>query len=192
MIFDQIDENKRVHTSLRMNNLRWEEVKILQSKLDRGKDDVFNNAIYSYFRYRFCVVSIVNKISKKCYIDIVGLEKVLSKNFDIHSFSKMEPSLLVDYEQYGLGSFDIKIHAVFNSADEGLDYRDFLINRFIDSGYSYYSYDLINEIVPRFFILRIKYSISVKIIQYCVKKKITLNQLFLRFLSSLKAKQTSD
>jgi len=160
-------------------------IKEMTHTLGFPRDRLFDNMVASYNGYRSVVVSVFCKISRKFYIDIVSQERMYSEDFERHLFQRCDTGLHSDYLEYGIGEFIIYRHGLFASQKEAMDYRDFLINRFLDSGFVYYGFDVVNGIVPRFLTIKMKLEIVEELFEYCRVKKMTVNRVVGHYLKKL-------
>lgn len=183
--FEQYDVLDRIKTTVRISGDRLNDVNHLCSVMNTNKEKLFDNMIYVYTYHRVCVVSIKCKITKKVYVDLFGIEKILHRNFNLNVFSQCEPMIRNDLLQYGVGEFEVEVLGIFRSSSEALNYRDFLINRYLDLGYDYYGYDLANGIIPRFLCIRLDLEIVDKLFNYCRKKGISVNNLLSKLIGKL-------
>ena len=183
--YEKYNKIEMVKNNIRIDSDKMILIDQLRKTLDISKEKLFDNMIQVYAYHRICVVSIRCKVSKKVYVELFGIDKVLNKNFGIKVFNNCESFIRNDLVQYGVGEFEIEVHAIFRSNVEALNYRDFLINRYLDLGYGYYGFDLANGIIPRFLTIRLDLVVIDKLFKFCRDRKISVNKLITKLISKV-------
>lgn len=174
----------------RMDPYRLKELLVCESSTDSlGRKDSLgkkmDRASWIFVRYRIGVVYIRCKLNNRFYIGLFDVRDMNSEGFDYKVLERFDPLLSLDFKQYGFGEFEINCVSFFSSRIEAMSYRDILVNRYLDLGHEYYGSDVIDGVVPRLLLLKLKRSIVDKLVNYCVIKGKTVNAVVSALLGRL-------
>jgi hypothetical protein len=146
---------------------------------DGKKASVVRSSLDLYFNVGWVMYEIYHESRNAKYYGILETEHYLDSPTLLLELSKYDTSLGGILGAFPLSEFSVSIAGVFPKLDECVRYRDWVMNDWVNSGGHLYNED---SNFVRFICIGIDADSSLTLMQYCKRKKTTINKIFSKLL----------
>jgi len=157
----------------------------LLKSMKGSKSAHVRSAIRIYGDNKFSVMSITCNSNNRKLVFIGQLSNFYKEDYKI-LYMHTDNRISIDLNTYGFGCFTLSLEGIFNDTIKALNYKDYLINKYLDDGIVLYN-DEIYHNTPRLLVIPIDHILYNKLINYCIinNKSVhkIINKLIIKFVN---------
>lgn len=131
---------------------------------------VWRELLWTYGKCRLVLIEVKNPLRKTSWLGLFNIHEVCWNAEKLLYLICADPrnGMHLDFALYGCGEFELSVIGLYRDKVMAMDYRDFLINRRLDKGWTSYNMDEIRRgTVRRFISVVIDFKLMEALIENC-------------------------
>jgi len=165
LTFKILNKKRTVH----IDRVMYAKIKYCDNELNTIAIKV-EAAILHLERFRIHAVLIKCKLNKRFYVALIDSFDLIKAGMNYECLIASDMLMYADFQTYGMGEFSFEDIGMFSTRENALNFRDYIVNYYLNKSYLYYSADVVEGKIPRFVSISLRFDLMEKFMEYCHSK----------------------